>query len=170
MAQHKIDDLATLWSFQPIRDEPRWTSTNESEEHWCQIDISSEELVHWCQGATGAVFLLARAWLVWKEETHMQVGWLSNIFKTWNIFKTINICWVWSLDQPPDMIKPIFCAVVRSVCHIWLVLTYSLQDTIVNSYVMKYFEIFLSKHIRNMYFSWVWTNLQILEILSSVQL
>ena len=37
------------------------------------MDIFSEELVHWCHGATGAVFLLARAWLVWKEETYMQV-------------------------------------------------------------------------------------------------
>ena len=30
----------------------------------------SEELVHWCHGAPGVVYLLARAYLVWKEEKY----------------------------------------------------------------------------------------------------
>ena len=30
-----------------------------------------DELVHWCHGAGGTVALLARAWLVWREEAHM---------------------------------------------------------------------------------------------------
>ena len=30
-----------------------------------------EELVHWCHGAPGTVYLLARAFLVWRDEKYM---------------------------------------------------------------------------------------------------
>ena len=30
-----------------------------------------DELVHWCHGAAGTVPLLARAYLVWRDEAHM---------------------------------------------------------------------------------------------------
>ena len=30
-----------------------------------------EELVHWCHGAPGTVYLLARAYLVWRDEKYM---------------------------------------------------------------------------------------------------
>ena len=32
---------------------------------------TEEELVHWCHGASGTAPLLARAYLVWKDEAHM---------------------------------------------------------------------------------------------------
>ena len=31
-----------------------------------------EELVHWCHGAPGVVYMLARAYLVWKEDKYLQ--------------------------------------------------------------------------------------------------
>ena len=31
----------------------------------------SEELVHWCHGAPGVVYLLVRAYLVWNEEKYL---------------------------------------------------------------------------------------------------
>ena len=30
-----------------------------------------DDLVHWCHGAPGAVYLLARAYLVWKEDKYL---------------------------------------------------------------------------------------------------
>ena len=30
-----------------------------------------EELVHWCHGAPGTVYLLARAYTVWRDEKYM---------------------------------------------------------------------------------------------------
>ena len=31
----------------------------------------SEELVHWCHGAPGMIYMLAKAYLVWKEEKYL---------------------------------------------------------------------------------------------------
>jgi len=31
------------------------------------------ELVHWCHGAPGTVYLFAKAYLVWKEEKYLQI-------------------------------------------------------------------------------------------------
>ena len=33
--------------------------------------MPEEELVHWCHGAPGTVYLLARAWLTWREEKYL---------------------------------------------------------------------------------------------------
>ena len=41
-----------------------------------------DELVHWCHGAPGTVYLLARAYLVWKEEKYLSA-----------LIKSAEICW-----------------------------------------------------------------------------
>ena len=33
---------------------------------------TEEELVHWCHGAPGTVYLLARAYMVWRDEKYME--------------------------------------------------------------------------------------------------
>ena len=33
---------------------------------------AEDELVHWCHGAPGTVYLLARAYLVWKDEKYLE--------------------------------------------------------------------------------------------------
>ena len=41
-----------------------------------------DELVHWCHGAPGTVYLLARAYLVWKEEKYLSA-----------LIKSAEVCW-----------------------------------------------------------------------------
>ncbi|GAB6031012.1 LanC-like protein 3 [Chamberlinius hualienensis] len=33
---------------------------------------SENELIHWCHGAPGVVYLMAKAWLIWKDERYLQ--------------------------------------------------------------------------------------------------
>ncbi|RUS78284.1 hypothetical protein EGW08_013948 [Elysia chlorotica] len=43
----------------------------------------SEELVHWCHGAPGVVYLLAKAYLVWQDERYLQAC-IACAELTWN--------------------------------------------------------------------------------------
>ena len=53
------------------------TSNILKPENTCSLPVGSQqrrpedELVHWCHGAPGTVYLLARAWLTWREEKYL---------------------------------------------------------------------------------------------------
>ena len=37
-----------------------------------EVSHQEDELVHWCHGAPGVVYLLAKAYLTWKDEKYLQ--------------------------------------------------------------------------------------------------
>ena len=44
---------------------------DEVPSHSGRARLAEHELVHWCHGAPGTVYLLARAFLVWRDEKYM---------------------------------------------------------------------------------------------------
>lgn len=49
-----------------------WLSTGNFPTASDEISYNENDLVHWCHGAPGMIYLMAKAYLMWKEEKYLE--------------------------------------------------------------------------------------------------